>query len=133
MPWAYQIKPDIHIVEVSYQGTITASELEQSTAELIALEKREGLTRFLIDVETMELASTASLFDVLNLPARQYVEEGADRSGRVAVLLSESSQARDAARFYETACLNRGWSARVFREREQAISWLRQDAADSMP
>ena len=121
MPWSYVRNSELKIVDVVYKGEISASDLRESTSEFIVLEKREALNRFLIDADEMSLAPNTSLFDVLDLPAKQYVEEEADRAGRVAVYLSASSKAQDTVQFYETACTNRGWMVKVFRGRQEAL------------
>jgi hypothetical protein len=36
-----------------------------------------------------------------------------------------AARAREAAHFYEAACRNRGWLARVLPDRESAIDWLK--------
>ena len=66
----------------------------------------------------------ATLVDIFNLPTKQYLEEGADRSARVALLLPTPPKEREAVEFYETACRNRGWNVRSFDERPAAIDWL---------
>ena len=114
-------------MEVFYTGTTSAQDLQESTSALIELEKQEDLNRFLVDASAMTLDASTSLLDILALPARQYVEEHADRRGCVAVFLPDSSAAVDAVRFYETACRNRGWIVQRFAAREEALSWLTDD------
>ena len=122
MPWRYDIDPDQQIVELTYTGDITKRDLSESVSECIALEENKGLNRFLVD--TIEMLSVSSLMDVYDLPAKQYVEENADRLGRVALIPPKSSRAREAVRFYETVCQNRGWMVQVFEERHAATEWL---------
>ena len=122
MPWRYDIDPVQQIIKVAYTGDITKHELSESASEFIALEENKGLNRFLVD--TTEMLSVSSLMDVYDLPANQYVDEDADRLGRVALIPPKSSQAKEAVRFYETVCQNRGWMVQVFEERQAAIEWL---------
>ena len=122
MPWSYKHNPTLQIVEVFYSGEITARDLGESSSALIALEKEKGMNWFLIDATEMKL--TASLLDVYDLPTKQYLEESADRFGRVAVLLPSCSKTREAVQFYETVCKNRGWMVQVFSNRQEAIDWL---------
>lgn len=65
-----------------------------------------------------------SILDLLNLPARQYVEESMSRRIRVAVVSPRMPEAQEKVRFYETVCLNRGWKVRLFKSRDDAIEWL---------
>ncbi len=127
MPWRYERNTELGIVEVFYTGTTSAQDLQESTSALIELEKRENLNRFLVDVSAMTLDASTSLLDILALPARQYLEEHADRRGCVAVFVPDSSAAVDAVRFYETACRNRGWIVQRFAEHGEALAWLADD------
>ena len=122
MPWSYKYNPTLKIVEVVYSGEITARDLGESSSALIALEKEKGLNWFIIDATEMKL--TASLIDVYDLPTKQYLEESADRFGRVAVLLPSCSKTREAVHFYETVCKNRGWMVQAFSNRQEAVDWL---------
>jgi hypothetical protein len=129
MSWSYEHNPTLGVVEVVYKSEVSARDLRESTSELIELGKREGLNRFLVDAADMTLAPSTSLVDAYDLPTRQYVEQGADRQCRVAIYLPDSARARDAVRFYETACVNRGWMVKVFSERQEAVKWLAQGGA----
>ncbi len=122
MPWSYEVDPVQHIVKVAYTGDVTKHELRESASECIAMEEKKGLNRFLVD--TTEMKSVSSLMDLYDLPANQYVEENADRLGRVALVPPKSPKAREAVRFYETVCQNRGWMVQVFEKRHAAIEWL---------
>ena len=122
MPWTYKHNPTLHIIEVAYSGRTTARDLQESTSEFIKLEKEKGINRFLIDTSEMELA--ASLVDIYELPNKQYVEEEADKSGRVALVLPDSPREREAVVFYETVCKNQGWKVQTFSEQNDAVHWL---------
>ena len=131
MPWTYKQDPTLQIVEVAYLGSTTARDLKESASELIALEKEKGINRFLIYTSAMEFA--ASLADVYNLPSKQYLEEGADRSGCVALILPTSPKEKEAVQFYETVCQNRGWNVQAFSERQEAIDWLTGGTSSGKP
>ena len=122
MPWTSKHNPALQIVEVVYAGEITARELHESSSAFIALEKEKGINWFLVDATKMKL--TASLLDVYDLPTKQYLEEKADRLGRVAVILPSCSKTREAVQFYETVCRNRGWMVQTFSKRQEAVDWL---------
>ena len=122
MPWTYKHNPTLQIVEVVYSGEITARDLRESSSAFIALEKEKGINWFLVDATKMKLA--ASLLDVYDLPTKQYLEEEADRLGRVAVILPSCSKAKEAVQFYETVCRNRGWMVQTFSRRQEAVDWL---------
>ena len=131
MPWTYEYKPGLRVVDVVYVGDITPQDLQESTSACIRLEKEKGLNQFLVDAQDMKLASP--LVEFYNLPAQQYLEEEADRQGRVAVVLPTDPNAKEAALLYETACRNRGWMVRVFAERRAAVDWLTRGSTSSKP
>ena len=131
MPWAYEHNPANEIVEVTFSGSTSGSDLRELTSELIQLEKDSGVNRILIDTAEMEIS--ASLVDIFNLPAKQYIEEGADRRARVAVLLPTSDREKEAVQFYKMVCSNRGWRVQVFPERQDAIRWLTDGNASGQP
>ncbi len=122
MPWTYKYNPTLQIVEVVLAGTITGHDLRESTSELIALEKEKGMNQFFID--TIEMEYSGSLTDVHDVPAKQYLEAGADKFGRVALVLPTSPRNREAVQFYVTVCKNRGWFVEAFSTPREAISWL---------
>ncbi len=122
MPWSYQLTNERQIVEVVYSGNVTADELRESTSTLIQMEKQDGLNRFLIDTSNMVL--DAALVDIYNLPAKQYTDEQADRNARLALIMASTPREKEAAQFYETACVNRGFDVKAFTERQQAFAWL---------
>ena len=78
------------------------------------LEKKQRLNRLLVDTKGMKLAS--SLMAVYDLPTKQYLEMGADKQGRVAIVPPTCPKTNEAIQFYETVCRNRGWMVRVFSE-----------------
>jgi len=122
MSWTYNHNPTLEIVEVVFVGTITALDLQESTSELIQLEKEKGINQFLVDATQMHYSG--SLTVVHDLPAKQYLEAGADRFGRVAVVLPTSPRDREFVQFYETVCQNRGWFVKAFSTTREAIGWL---------
>lgn len=131
MPWTYEHNPVLQIIDVVYAGNITARDLRESTSELIALGKEKGINRFLLDTTEMKLDT--NLVDLYDLPTQQYVEEKADRQGRIAVILPKSTRARKAAEFFETVCRNRGWLVQVFSERQGAVDWLTLSSPSNKP
>ena len=131
MPWTYKINPTLKIVEVSYSGSTSARDLKESTSASIALEKEKSMNRFLIDASKMKFS--ASLTDLYNLSDKQYIEEEAERSGRVALILLTSPKETEAVSFYETACKNRGWNVQAFSERQEAVNWLTGDISAINP
>jgi hypothetical protein len=121
--WTLEYNSTLRIVEIVLAGSITGPDLQESTSKAIALSKDQGIpAAFLVDATELELA--ASIVDLYDLPAQQYFAEGADLRNRLALVLPQSPKARRDARFYETACVNRGWNVKSFPNRDEAIEWL---------
>lgn len=131
MPWTYTVNRKLNIVEVIYAGNTSAQDLQESTSQFISMEKEQRVNRFLIDTSKMEL--TASLTDLYNLPDKQYIEEQAQRSGRVALVLATTAREKEAVKFYETACQNRGWNVKAFMQRRAALEWLTGSSSANKP
>ena len=122
MGWRYTYDTTLQVVEVVYAGETTDRDLRDSTSAFISLEKEKGVNRFLVDATEMKLAF--SLADIYDLPTKQYVDQKADRQGCVAVILPNSRESKQAVRFYENVCRNRGWMVQAFSDREAAKAWL---------
>ena len=122
MTWTYQHNPDLAIIEVAFVSNTSARDLQECTSKMIAIEKEEGVNRFLVDSRKMQL--DASLLDVHEIPAEQYVVEQADRDGKVALILSTARFEHQAGMFYRDACQNRGWMVEAFADRQAALDWL---------
>jgi hypothetical protein len=111
-------------IEVVFAGRATREDLADVTSRGIALVRETGTFDVLIDLTDLELA--ASLLDVYNLPARQYQDENLDRRVRLGLVTPRQPREREAAQFYEDACVNRGWQVRSFGSRDDALGWLKQ-------
>jgi len=131
MAYTLEYNHTLRIVELVYTGRYTAQESQESTSKAIAIGKEHGDADALVDAAEVELA--VSLFDLLDLPDRQYVEEGMNRRIRVAVVPPRLLKDKKDAQFYETACLNRGWQVRLFPNRDDAIEWLTGTDSSNKP
>ena len=136
MTWAVEYNSALRIVDIAFTGITSGRDLQEATTKCISLGKERGTVHFLVDTEKLELL--APLVDILDLPDKQYVAEGLDRLSRVAVVHPRSPKGQEAAQFYKTVCINRGWSVQLFPNRDEAIEWLtatdsskKQDAGNS--
>ena len=119
------------LIEVVLAGRTTREDLADVTSRGIALVRDTGTFDVLIDLTDLELA--ASLLDVYNLPARQYQDENLDRRVRLGLVMPRQPRERDAAQFYEDACVNRGWQVRSFPDRDAALAWLERTPPAARP
>jgi hypothetical protein len=129
MAWNVTHDPSMGVVVVSYSGPTTGDDLRAATSAAVSLGKEKGTTNFLVDASNLELA--ASIFDVYELPTKQYEEEGVEKRSRIAVIRPVSRKAQEAAKFYEIVCQNRGWFAQLFTERQSAIDWILANATSN--
>jgi len=131
MSWTSEFNPELGIIETIFSVEMTGVEVREVTSFLISLGRKTGTTKFLVDAS--EIILVASIFDLYSLPAGQYVDEGADRSSCVALVIPRDEKAIEAFRFYETACRNRCWNVRLFQERQSAVNWLLGKTGSSKP
>jgi len=131
MAWRLEYDDTLRAIHVKLFGNITGAELHSLTSAAIARLKKEGVLDVLVDAT--ELESAPPIIDIYNLPAEQYVEEQLNRTVRIAMIMPKSRAAEEAARFYETTCINRGWSVRSFPGRERATEWLQHGDSSSAP
>jgi len=124
MPFTVHHDPDLGLATLTFTGTITNEDLVGSSIQCIALQKATGCMRYLIESANWDLA--ASSVDIYALPAREYPKAEVDRRTRIAITQPSNERAREAARFYESTCRNRGWNARVHPDRQSAIAWLKE-------
>jgi hypothetical protein len=122
MAWTLEYNRSLRIVDLVFSGITSGRDLQEATTKCILLAKEQGTVQFLVDAEELELF--APLVDIIDLPYKQYVAEGLERLSRVALVNPNSPKAKEAAHFYETVCINRGWNARLFPKRDDAIEWL---------
>jgi len=122
MPYTVKHDPALDLIEVSYSGLVTGADLRDATSACAVLQREKGITRFLVDSTAWDLR--ASIVDVFELTEHQYVKEGFSKEARIAIVLPTSPKSLEVAHFYETACRNRGWNARLWPNRRSAIEWL---------
>ena len=120
MPYVLTYDEGSNIAEMTFTGSMVRDDINESTREGTELQKRTGVTRFLLDMRQAELRVAHS--DVFELPAVKYWV--LDRRTRIAVIQPDSERGREAVIFYRDACQNRGWNTRIFSDRESAIQWL---------
>ena len=121
MPSDVKHNRNFQIIEITHTGILTVQNLEKTTSEAMALHKELGVNAVLIDTSNLE--SVENLMDLYDLP-QQYDDGGASRAVRIALVMPETSAAREAGQFYDDVCNNRGWVVRPFETRDEATEWL---------
>ena len=121
MALTYTYNADLCIVEITCKGMVSSKELKGEQAPVFALAEEHNTDMFLLDLTNYE----SSLSPVDILAGVSSYSDKTTRRIRIAVILPFSEKAqKDNIEFYETVCVNRGWNARVFAERQEAINWL---------
>jgi hypothetical protein len=122
MSWSVYQKADCNYVAGVLEGITSWQDIKDLTTQCIAMQKEQGIFKFLI--ETTEMQPLATVSDIIELPASVYQIKNVDRQTRIAVVYSPSGASEEIVKFYETACMNRGWRAKRFTSQQEAISWL---------
>jgi len=120
MAITFAYNADLGIVEIICKGTISPNELETNQEPVFALTKEHNTDMHLLDLTNYE----SSLSTLHILSSVSSYSDKTTRRLRIAVIRPISEKAREDIQFYENVCLNRGWNARVFPERKDAIDWL---------
>lgn len=126
MPWKLEVSGSPAIIEVIYEGDVTPLELASAFASALEEGQRSRSPLFLANLAS--LTGGHSIIDLMDIVTR-IEAEGIDRRFREAVLVAPGTPIGPHAEFYETACRNRGFNARMFNDRDQALAWLRNLAA----
>jgi len=120
MPWTLTLHADAGYIETVYAGQLTPAELNASVQENLRVAQRESLYRFLSDCSTLQ--GGHSILDLYAVTDQLDVLRG--KSTREALLMPQLEAMQKDVRFWEDACVNRGFTVRVFRAREPALDWL---------
>jgi hypothetical protein len=121
MPWHARAHPELPIVELTLSGTLTSAELSDVVAGTLALASSHKRTRFLADCVALEGGHS---FIDLYFAAGVVAATDIAYALKEAIILPGYAPSAEQARFWETACINRGITVRVFAERDTALAWL---------
>lgn len=125
MPWKLEVSGSPAIIEVIYEGEVGPADLEAAFAAALAEGVNRQVPMFLANL--VALTGGHSIIDLMDIVTRIEAEV-IDRRFREAVLVPPGTPLGEHAEFYETACRNRGFNARVFNDRDEAVAWLRKSA-----
>jgi hypothetical protein len=121
MPWKTKLNDAPKYIEITYSGNVTTQELYMALENSVLISRENNINLFLADCTTMlgghtviDLYGLISMFETLKI----------DSEAKEAVIMTSLHETADEINFYETACKNRGFNVRIFKQREEAISWL---------
>jgi hypothetical protein len=121
MPWQIKLAENNSYMAITYSGVITPQELEDALRAILKLGRESGTTRILADCTGM--TGGHSVFDLYYL-IDLYEKENVPHQMKEAILLPALPEKLDDVKFYETACLNKGYDVRLFEMADDARSWL---------
>jgi hypothetical protein len=105
----------------TYVGACGIEEYLSGTRATLELFARHGSTRCLVDLR--RLKNKANLSDLFRLP-ESYPSLNMPAHAKIALLATPDHEDRDAIRFYETICVNRGWRVMTTFDRDEGLRWL---------
>jgi hypothetical protein len=121
MPWHVHKIPDYTIIETVYSGSLSADDVNQAAMATMELGMNLGIPLCLADCSRLE--GGHSMFDLYDL-SDELTSFLASISFKEALILPVDKNHTDKVRFWETTCLNRGLTVKVFDDRDSAIKWL---------
>lgn len=116
MPDKIKINEESGIVEIISFGAVSKRDIESSIAKTNQINEEIGINKVLVD--TTEQDSMPNTFDIFSLFSQF------PRDLRVALLANQDQPTSQEILFSETVAVNRGLTVRVFKSREEALSWL---------
>ena len=124
MTWSVAyLGPEHDVVGVTYSGDVDRTQLEAAFEAAVVEGHAHDTWHVLTDLSG--LTGGHSLFDLYAV-VEAVVGLGVQDRFREAVVTATGSEILANAQFWETACVNRGVSARVFGDRASALAWVSQ-------
>ncbi|MBE2217105.1 MAG: STAS/SEC14 domain-containing protein [Ignavibacteria bacterium] len=123
MPFKIEIHTHPERIEVTYYGKVTEEELRLAIKEF--MDKKGGSEYLLVLTDCLGITTSPSVLDVYER-INMYEKLGIDTETKEAILIPSDQIVVENVKFYETACLNRGYNVRIFENRQEAIDWLKQ-------
>jgi len=123
--WLAEYLPEKKMVASIMSGAITDTDAKSQSEEVIRLLKDHEAELVLIDCR--EAISEMS-YAVLYWMPKFYLQLGAPRSTRIAVVLPAVPHRLESFQFYALACRNAGYNLRLFETRQMAEAWLAKKA-----
>ncbi|GJQ63075.1 MAG: hypothetical protein SCALA702_21280 [Melioribacteraceae bacterium] len=121
MSWEIILHDKEKIIEIIYEGNVNEFQLKEALEAGKAYILPDQSIKILADCSGLQSGasiSELSLFigelEKLRLP-----------NFREAIILPQLNETKERVEYYEMACLNRGILVKIFKDRENAIRWLK--------
>ena len=121
MPFAIRHLADSGVVLVVSWGPLSVDDVRTADTQARARAAENGAARYLYDDRRAEIQF--SFLDYFNLQ-ESWEKVGFTPTDRVAIVLPENPRLRSEYEFFETICLNRGLTVKMFESREDAQRFL---------
>ena len=121
MSWSVEYDAQLGIIIEVFTGVVTVDEVRDEAMRCFALAEEKNTNCFLTDCAQAEFK--LSNVDIVSI-SELYDRIGVKRPIRIAVISPESDTGQDVTDFFETVCVNRGWKAKAFSERQAALDCL---------
>jgi hypothetical protein len=121
MAWKTNLVENPSYIEVTYSGKVSPEELFKALENAVLLSRENKIILFLADLT--EMIGGHSVFDLYGIISI-YETLKLDAKAKEAIIMTSLQDTVDEIKFYETTCKNRGFNVRIFKQREEAISWL---------
>jgi hypothetical protein len=112
------------VIEIEYIGKVTNKELKDALTNALSLSKEKQVNRYLANCTQMR--GGHSVVDLFNLVSDYRNEIKADLSAKEAILSSQLPEIAPLIHFFEMAATNRGYNVKIFRDRDEALAWLKE-------
>jgi hypothetical protein len=122
MTWSVShLGTDLEVVEMTLAGVVSRAEMDAAFAAALGSALEHDCWHVLCDV--LGITGGPTLFDVYAVVVA-LDQLGVQDRYREALLTRSDTDEITNARFWETACLNRGIDAHAFTDRDEALAWL---------
>jgi hypothetical protein len=128
MSYQIQYLPDQGMVQVTVPAVIEPVAAQAITQEAIRVIKQHRATRVFCDATSMQLAmSVPDLYRIVEL----FHAEGMPYGTRIAIVVPRAREDIEKLEIFGIAALNRGYTVRLFGERDKARQWLLHEPAQT--
>ena len=122
MPWRIEYDEQRNVICLTFEGQVSGEDVRHSSISAIGIIEGKDMRNILSDFTGVARIDVSTL-GVFQLP-KEYKALGLRGWFREAIVSPRDSMVRETVVFYETVCVNRGYSVRTFERRAQALDWL---------
>jgi hypothetical protein len=130
MDWSIDYLEEDGIVSMKTSGPADLEQNVSMSKEALALGRKKGVNRFLVDHRKIEHG--LSVLQVDNLP-RMLKQIGVTADDKVAIVFDPSPQMSNAFSFFRDVSFLEGLAVRIFTNPKEATEWLKSDLATKTP